>query len=511
LILRALHERRERLAWSFLALGIVLSAFGDLYWDVSLAQLSAIPSPSAADWLYLSFYPAAYVGLALLLRARRGRFPASVWLDGAIGALGISALVGAFAFPTVIDTTGGEAMTVATNIAYPIGDVAMLGMIVCVVGMMGWRPGRAWLLLAAGMVLWSVADTVSLYQTAGGSYVAGTWLDLCWPAALILIATASCQRARRVQRATFIGWPTLAVPAGFGLAALGLAVFDHFRRIDTAALLLSGAAMALVIGRLALTFTEYMRAFTLSRQEAVSDPLTGLSNRRALTLDLEDALAHADERSAVILFDLDGFKSYNDTFEQPAGDALLEQIAGALTQADHGGRVYRMGGDEFCVLAPLGGRDAHAIARSAADALVVRGELFEITASYGVVVIPDETASLTDAMRLADQRLYVHKGAGRRSQTGHAIDTLVRVMAERGSGLGEHGNEVADLASALGAHIVALCDAYHAMITTRSYRASTTHEAAVAELRRCAGTQFDPALVEPFIRLLERQQQGIAA
>jgi HD-GYP domain-containing protein (c-di-GMP phosphodiesterase class II) len=49
------------------------------------------------------------------------------------------------------------------------------------------------------------------------------------------------------------------------------------------------------------------------------------------------------------------------------------------------------------------------------------------------------------------------------------------------------------------------------MITTRSYRASTTHEAAVAELRRCAGTQFDPALVEPFILLLERQQQGIAA
>ena len=129
--------------------------------------------------------------------------------------------------------------------------------------MMGWRPGRAWLLLAAGMALWAVADTVSLYQTAAGSYVAGTWLDLCWPAALVLVATASCQPVRRVQRATFVGWPTLAVPAGFGVAALALAVFDHFSRIHTAALLLAGGTIALVIARLALTFTEYMRALSL--------------------------------------------------------------------------------------------------------------------------------------------------------------------------------------------------------------------------------------------------------
>ena len=309
----------------------------------------------------------------------------------------------------------------------------------------------------------------------------------------------------------------------------------------------------------------------------------------------------------MILFDLDGFKSYNDTFGHPAGDALLEQIASSLARDDHGGSVYRMGGDEFCVLAPLAGRDAQQVARSAAEALVTRGELFEITASYGVVVVPDETASLTDAMRLADQRLYLHKGAGRRSQTGQAIDTLVRVMAERGSGLGEHGSDVADLAAGLaeslslsasecqqirqaatlhdvgklaipdaildkpgpldesewqfmrrhseigerilgeaaalapigslvrasherfdgtgypdglagdaiplGARIVALCDAYHAMITTRSYRPRTSHAAAVAELRACAGTQFDPELVEPFIRLLEREgyEEALAA
>src|SRR4051794_34866872 len=59
LLLRAAHDRRERLAWSFLALGVVGATCGDLYWDISLAGLSTIPYPSAADALYLSFYPAA--------------------------------------------------------------------------------------------------------------------------------------------------------------------------------------------------------------------------------------------------------------------------------------------------------------------------------------------------------------------------------------------------------------------------------------------------------------------
>ena len=125
-LLRAASDRRERLAWSFVALAIVGTSCGDLYWDIVLAYKSSIPYPSPADAGYLSFYPAAYIGLALLLRARGGRFPASVWLDGAVCALGVAALVGALVFPVVIDTTGGATMTVATSIAYPIGDIVLL-------------------------------------------------------------------------------------------------------------------------------------------------------------------------------------------------------------------------------------------------------------------------------------------------------------------------------------------------------------------------------------------------
>ena len=608
--LRAVSERRERLAWAVMALGILSYACADLYWDVVLSHLQSIPYPSYADALYLAFYPAAYVGLALLLRTRGGRFPASVWLDGAIGAIGLGAVVGALVFPVVLDTTGGDAVTVATNISYPIVDLALLGLVTCVVGLMGWRPGLTWSLLAGGFAVLAVADTIYLYQVARGTYVGSGWLDVCWPGGLVLVAAASTRPARRVASASFVGWPTLVVPATFGVLSLALVVYDHFTRLDTVAVLLAGATLALVIARLALTFSEYIAVIARSRQEAVSDPLTGLGNRRALALELEYAL-HAEHggRHVLVVYDLDGFKGYNDTFGHPAGDALLERCAQALGAAEHGGTAFRMGGDEFCLLAPVaddaGDHAAELVARVGAHALTTWGTGFEIGSSYGLAILPDEALTPTDAIRLADQRMYARKRDGHRTGTSAAIEALLRAMRERGDNLGEHGTDVAGLAEAmamalhlppderehvrqaaalhdvgklaipdsilfkpgalddaewefmrrhaeigerilgdapalavigglvrasherwdgsgypdrlagddipLGARIIALCDAYHAMVTTRPYRAASTHAVAVAELRRCAGTQFDPGLTELLVRIVEARLSAGAA
>ena len=89
-----------------------------------------------------------------------------------------------------------------------------------------------------------------------------------------------------------------------------------------------------------------------------------------------------------MLFDLDGFKAYNDTFGHPAGDALLSRLGHALhTAVEERARAYRMGGDEFCVLGGLV-MDADPLAITAAAALSTQGEGFSVTASYGSVVLP---------------------------------------------------------------------------------------------------------------------------
>ena len=143
-------------------------------------------------------------------------------------------------------------------------------------------------------------------------------------------------------------------------------------------------------------------------------------------------------RSVLALFDLDGFKQYNDSFGHPAGDALLVRLAERLTAATEGlGSVYRMGGDEFCLLAPSRPAGRRARCCWPPTALSDAGHAFEIGCSHGIARIPAEAATPEEALRLADQRMYAHK-ADRPTIGRESTDLLLQVITERGAGLGEH-------------------------------------------------------------------------
>jgi diguanylate cyclase (GGDEF)-like protein len=333
-----------------------------------------------------------------------------------------------------------------------------------------------------------------------------------------------------------------------------------------------------------------------SREEALSDALTGLANRRALITDLAAVVDPGHPQPTIlILFDLDGFKGYNDSFGHPAGDALLELLGRRLRRAVAlcGGTAYRMGGDEFCVLAPA--EDPGRVVWAAWTALSERGEGFAVGCSYGVAEIPHEAGSVEAALRIADRRLYDDKASGRPSGEHQSADMLLALIDERGAGLREHAEGVALLAELtaerlglseeeiidaglaaklhdvgkdaipdgvvskpgsldpaeqraierhtligeriigaapdmvpvaklvrssherfdgtgypdgldgeqipIGARVLAVCDAYDAMVTDRVYQNRVSPADALCELRRCAGTQFDPRVVEAFCAL----------
>jgi diguanylate cyclase (GGDEF)-like protein len=159
---------------------------------------------------------------------------------------------------------------------------------------------------------------------------------------------------------------------------------------------------------------ENARLAAANREEAVTDALTGLRNRRALIDDLMVAVSAASsERPALLaLFDLDGFKQYNDTFGHQAGDDLLAGLGTALASACTGlATAYRLGGDEFCVLAPDLDGDGRELVAAATAALSASGERWSIGCSAGVVKIPRQAGTATEALRLADVNMYAHKAA----------------------------------------------------------------------------------------------------
>jgi diguanylate cyclase (GGDEF)-like protein len=330
----------------------------------------------------------------------------------------------------------------------------------------------------------------------------------------------------------------------------------------------------------------------LSREEASTDVLTGLGNRRALMEDLSEAstrLRSGGQELLVSIFDLDGFKQYNDTFGHASGDALLKRLGGHFSEAvSRSGRTYRMGGDEFCMLAWCAPDRAEILLDDALTALSDAGEGWHVSSSHGAIWMPSEAATSTEALLSADMRMYANKAS--RSSTGRQItDVLLQVLSEQDKSLDTHGAHVAELSGdvaqvlrqsdaeiqrirlagalhdigktaipasllnkpgplderdwefihrhtligarivlaapalagtaplirsshenmdgsgypdqlegeqiPLGSRIISACDAFDAMTSERPYRATWTSDAAVAELERCSGSQFDPDVV----------------
>jgi two-component system cell cycle response regulator len=597
---RGFAVREERAAWLVMGAGLSAWAAGEVTWALELAHNPDPPYPSVADFLYLAFYPASYTALLLLARSRTDSFRTSLWLDGGIAALTVAALIATLAFQPIVDATGGTTAEIAVNLAYPAGDLLLLALVVTVFGLNGWRPDPVWLLIGGGLALTAVADGLYLVQSATDEYVPGGLLDLAWPASALLVAAAAWQPARR--KLFIRDWLVIAVPVGGALVCVELLVYDHFGRVNLAAVSLASWALLMALGRLTLAFLENQRTLSQAHGEARTDALTGLRNRRSLMADLDMHLGlatRADPR-ALLLFDLDGFKEYNDAFGHPAGDGLLVRLAARLAETvGNEGDAYRLGGDEFCVLVSPGREGTDRILAACSAALHERGEGFEVTCSFGVVVLPEEADTPTLALQLADRRMYARKGGRRMSAGQQSRDVLLRTLSERRPGLQVRLRDIGELALAvgrelhmgpegldevaraselhdvgkiavpdaildkpgpldpvewsfmrrhpligerillaapalrpvarlvrssherwdgggypdglrgdeipLGARVVAVCDAFDAMTAERPYREPISESEAVQELRRCAGTQFDPMVVDAFCRVLARE------
>jgi diguanylate cyclase (GGDEF)-like protein len=586
-LVRAVRGRDERWVWTTVGAGLTFWSFGDIWWIAFYANASDVPYPSVADVFWLASYPPMAYGLWRLISLRVGwqALGAAAWLDGVIAALGGSAIFAATLLAGPLAAAAqGEPMTFATNLAYPVGDLILLGFALAALSATGWRPGRGIGLIAAGLLLRALADFIYLDQITRGSYEGGV-LDTAWPAASLLVAAAACVPASRSQREP--DWRVFLAPAFFVTTSLGVLVFDHFERLVGSAILLA----ALAVGVAALRMVTTVRVTVASsRHEAATDALTGLPNRRTLKRDLDRALerVEAGQKYVFAMFDLNGFKGYNDSFGHPAGDSLLTRLSRRLSEAAASGGAYRLGGDEFCVLIPdRGDAEDHLVLADAA--LSDSGDGFLISAARGSVRIPSEATEAEEILHLADRRMYAVK-LGRRADGDHTVEVLTRAMHEAQPAIETGRDKVAALAREVGvrlgltaegidemmraaklqdvgmmaipdailakpgplndaewayirkhtvigerivaaappllpvarlvrssherwdgggypdglagesipvgARIVFVCDSFDAMISERPYRQARSPEQALAEMRRCAGTQFDPEVVD---------------
>ena len=416
-IARAIFGGRLRFVALALGCGLLAWSLGDVLWSVETLGGGNPPTPSIADAFYLLFYPLACVAIFLLVRIEVKRLPMTAWLDGAMTGLGAAAVVAAFAWDTIARGVSGPPLTTGTLLAYPIGDLILLGVVVGSLAMLPTWRNATWLVLGLGCALDAVGDTIYLFQTSAGAYRAGTLLDATWPAAMFLMSLAiwlpstGWRGSSRATRLRF--W----IPAIGAAGALVVLFVDAVNKASRVAVGLAAMTLLVAVGRLLISFRE-MAALNESRlRQALTDELTGLGNRRYLIEVLEDffafrAATDEEERLAVLLLDLDHFKEINDSFGHPVGDQILAhlgpRIRGILRDSDV---LARLGGDEFGIV--LADADVE-YATSVAERITAQLEepfhlnvaSLHVSASIGIALAPDHGRNSAELLRCVDVAMY---------------------------------------------------------------------------------------------------------
>jgi PAS domain S-box-containing protein len=245
------RPRRRRVAL-LLGTACLSWSIGDLVLTIESLGGATPPTPSLADVFYLGFFPSALVAIAFFIRGEIGRGIAANWLDGAIAALGTGALCAGFAFHALDHLVRGPFATVATNMAYPVCDLLLLGLVAGSAVVVAGRIRATLVLIAIGMAINAVGDTFNFAAVQGGISNLGNIMNaIAWPASILLCAMAMWVGDRGGNRFARQSASGFLVPGMATISSLAILVIDNVYQfgaisvgLATITVLLAGVRLA---------------------------------------------------------------------------------------------------------------------------------------------------------------------------------------------------------------------------------------------------------------------------
>lgn len=262
-----------------------------------------------------------------------------------------------------------------------------------------------------------------------------------WNVVAEIPAATAYADIRRLRNTTVLLVLVLLLVVGSLAHALGLLIVRPLERLSRAADRVAGGDLAVDVPasgggelfQLAGVFNDMVRRLREGRTElerlTVTDELTGLANRRRLTMELEREVRRSERNGralAVLMLDVDRFKHFNDTYGHPAGDAVLKRLAHILRDSTRDvDTVARYGGEEFLLILPeTAGTGAAQVAErirtgTEAERFTPDAGSAEIgvTVSIGFAAFPEHARTPETMIEAADQALYRSKEGGRNRVT----------------------------------------------------------------------------------------------
>lgn len=419
-----LPARRSRLPWLILGASQVVYATADICFYVAHDIENNTDYPAIADPLYLGHYPLVVVGLILLIRLRTpGRDLASL-LDAA--TVGVAGAMLSWLYLIAPQARADEPLLVKlASVGYPVMDIAMFAVALRLILGPGRKPG-SFMLLGANLLLIFAADTIYVMQQLAGTYYSGNFLDAIWLGGNLALGAAALhptvgriseKASPEDMRLTPVRLAVLAAAALIAPVALiiqySLGMFRDIPVIAAACAVL----FMLTIGRLAGLVAE-------QRRLAITDVLTGLHTRRFFSAQLPIEISRARRAGgnlAVLIVDVDHFKSINDKHGHPAGDQVLIEVARRLRESVRvNDFLARYGGEEFAIVVPganpqeLGAIGERLRMEVGATPIAISPDLLiDVTVSVGTAGYPRHGSTPAELITTADRALYAAKFQGR--------------------------------------------------------------------------------------------------
>jgi diguanylate cyclase len=292
-IVGALRATRSRAAWLLVGFALACWATGDTIWSLRSDALPA-SATSISDVFWLAWYPLIIASLALLVRDRVPGFELHRWIDGvAVMLLVATPWVALFLEPVTKDSSAST-LAVVLGYAYPLGDAVIVGAVLGVFAVMGWRPGRTWLALGIALAAMGVADAISSVHALAHPHDRGLG-SAAWIGAAVLVAYAAWQpHPGRLERREVTGWAAIALAIATQALAISIQTYAIFHEIPRSERILT--VLVLIIATIQIVISRpRARPGSLTERDAPNPPAPVTTSHGPDALEGHNATARVNE------------------------------------------------------------------------------------------------------------------------------------------------------------------------------------------------------------------------
>lgn len=398
---------KARAGWAILAVGAAGWAAGEAAWCYYDLVLGEQPFPSWADAGYALFLAGAALCLWLMLSAHPLGIQLRIVLDGIIVGAAIFCAVWATLLAPAYTAQSAWVSADVLALSYPLVDIGLVTMATLLLSRVPASKRPMLVALAVGLMLITLSDTAFAYLISVGGYddhhavaIGWAWGFLCLGVAALVAPRNAFEASRGVaptvsRAAVWLPYVPVVVSAAICTPVLIVGLGPVF--------IAAAVTVFAVMVRQFLVLADNGRLLGKVADQASRDPLTGLANRTMFQERLSYAMRLHQRHSmavGVLVMDLDRFKTVNENFGHPTGDAVLirvaERLAGTVRSTD---TVARFGGDEFAVLlegdADTARTLAHRVMRAFERPFHIAGEDLVVRPSVGLAIAPAGDSDIT--------------------------------------------------------------------------------------------------------------------